>query len=83
MKPIKQVGKNQLANVNLLPGESGAEDSLWAYRNEEMNTFTSRWKLTWRERISILFGGSVWFSLMGRGHPPIRIDANEPDDVLN
>lgn len=82
MKPLKQIGKKTEANINLLPGSSGAEHALWAYRNDNSRTFTSRWKLTWRERLSLALKGSVWLTVMTNGHPPVRIDVNEPDDLL-
>lgn len=83
MIATKKISDRKEANVNLLAGDSGADESLWAYRNESMNTFTSHWKLTWKERVSVLFGGSIWLSLMGQGHPPVRLDTNQPDELLN
>jgi hypothetical protein len=41
---------------------------------------TTHWELTWRERIQILFGGSLWVQIMTFGYPvqPIKISVKEP-----
>jgi hypothetical protein len=40
----------------------------------------TRWGLSWRERLSVLFGGSVWLTLLtGGGIPPMKMHANGLD----
>ena len=41
---------------------------------------TSRWRLTWRERLRILFCGSLWLQLSTFGHPlqPVIMTTEEP-----
>jgi hypothetical protein len=52
-------------------------------------TRVSRWKLTWRERLQVLFGGSLWLTILtfdGRCHEcdavrplqPVRLDTSCP-----
>lgn len=82
MEPVREIGQEVSSNINLLPGDSGAEASLPAYYNEETKTFTSRWKLSLKERLKILFSGSIWLSVMSLGHPPVRIDIEEPKDLF-
>lgn len=43
----------------------------------------TKWRLTWRERLSVLFRGSIYLSLLTFGKPlqPIRLSVlREPDD---
>lgn len=49
----------------------------------------SRWALSWRERLRVLFGGSVWLQLSTFGKPlqPVLVTAEQPsiavgDNVL-
>jgi len=46
---------------------------LKVHRSEDQ--VLSKWKASWRERLSILIFGTVWFYARGRTHPPIAIDA--------
>lgn len=41
---------------------------------------TSRWVLTWRERLSVLFSGSVWVQQMTFRKPlqPVKVLSSEP-----
>jgi hypothetical protein len=40
----------------------------------------TRWQFSWRERLRILFGGSLWLSLLTFGNPlqPIHLDTVSP-----
>lgn len=38
----------------------------------------SCWRLTWRERLGVLFRGRVWLWIMGQGHPPVVVEAESP-----
>jgi len=42
---------------------------------------TSRWQLTWQERVVILFGGNIWLQQLAFGQPvqPVKLSATEPD----
>jgi hypothetical protein len=41
---------------------------------------TIRWKLTWRERVAVLFGGSIWHTVLTFNGPlqPIRLETACP-----
>lgn len=36
--------------------------------------FYSYWKVTWRERLAVLFGRPVRLSLVAGRHPPVMLD---------
>lgn len=62
------------ANKNLLKPESLTDDeckSLWVYTDEI--ECISCWKLTFRQRLSLLFHGRIWLSVFsGNGtQPPV------------
>lgn len=37
----------------------------------------SCWKLTWTERLCVLFTGRVWLSVLGR-HPAVKVQGDYP-----
>jgi hypothetical protein len=43
-------------------------------------TVISRWTLTWRERLRVLWTGSLWLSCLTFNHPlqPTRLETAEP-----
>lgn len=47
---------------------------------------TSRWRLTWRERVLVLFSGNLWIQQMtcGTKLQPVKLRADEPpvEEVL-
>lgn len=68
------------ATTKLLPPE-GQEDKVYAlhiWRHPEGGLVISKWKLTWRERIKILFTGNLWFSAWGNTHPPVSHSVDYP-----
>ena len=76
MKPIKFDWQNT----------TYAEDqddyiSLPAYRcNDEYGRTVFCWKMTWRERIKVLFTGKVWQQTLTFNRPlqPVKLDADSP-----
>lgn len=44
----------------------------------------SCWKMTWRERLAILFTGRAWLHVFGELHPPVYVGGEYPfeDDKL-
>jgi hypothetical protein len=46
---------------------------MWKGSNGER---VSRWKLTWKERFTIFFGGSLWLSVLTYNRPlqPVKLD---------
>lgn len=47
---------------------------------DSSGTVVSRWKLTWKERFQVLFGGCLWLQLMtfGGALQPSLITTEEP-----
>ena len=45
------------------------------YAEDETPLVYSWWRPSWRERLSLLFGGSVRLCLVGTIHPPVAIEA--------
>jgi hypothetical protein len=43
-------------------------------------TVTIRWKLSWRERFAVLFGGCIWHTILTFNGPiqPIRLETSCP-----
>jgi hypothetical protein len=43
----------------------------------------SRWKLTWRERMAVLFGRHLWVTMLTFNQPlqPIKLDIGRPDNL--
>jgi hypothetical protein len=70
--PVTLFGKNQ-----------EQYDNLPAYIDPE-GCVTSRWRLTWRERLSIFFTGNLWLSVLTFGDPlqPVRLDTSCPEFKL-
>lgn len=74
MKP----SKFDESNAVLARPEGMSEEEcgdLPVYHDPQFNI--SCWKLTWRERISALFFGTVWLWVYGGGHPPVALEARK------
>ena len=54
------------------PGSSDVSD-LAVFRGDGM--CISLWRPTWRERLSLLVHGRLWFYAIGETHPPIALEA--------
>lgn len=41
---------------------------------------TTRWKLTWRERLTLFLGGTIWLQVSTFGRPlqPVKLDVDCP-----
>lgn len=78
MIPQKLIAPNLPANVTL--GGQGL-DSMPAYRSED-NIYTTRWKLSLKERILIFLFGNLWLNMQGFS-PPVRLSVEAPYQVVN
>ena len=75
MNPIKfpEANKNLLKPKNMTDEECG---SLWVYSDGEQ--CISCWKMTFKQRLSALFFGKVWLSVLsGHTQPPVWIDCRK------
>ncbi len=83
MEPQNIIDKRKKANINLAPGNSGAEKKLPIYKTYmpsgdadiDIPVLISRWKLSFRERIRVLFGGSIWLGVIGERHPAVILSS--------
>ncbi len=80
MQPVSPV----FPNLNL-PEVVYAKDQpqylpLPAYRDGR-GTVVTRWQLSWRERLRVLFSGSIWLSMMTFNQPlqPVKLRAEPPE----
>lgn len=68
------------ANTKLLPPE-GQEDRVYPlhiWYDPDMGLVISKWRMTWKERLSCLFQGHIWLHVEGRTHPPVTIETFYP-----
>ena len=75
MIPQKQITRGLRANINLIP-----EGDFPAYYQD--GVYTTRWKLTLRERIRVFLFGNIWLNVKSDSHPPVRLDADAPYEVV-
>ena len=71
--PVSEIAKNQEQYITLP-----------CYRHDDPEgTVTIRWKLTWRERWQVLFGGCIWHQVLTFKRPlqPIKMATECP--ILN
>lgn len=72
MKPIKfkEANKNLLKPQNMTDEECS---SLWVYTDGK--ACISCWKMSFKQRLSALFFGRVWLSVLsGQTQPPVWLD---------
>lgn len=75
MHPVKfvEANKNLLKPSNMTDAECA---SLWVFTNDQQ--CISRWQLSFRDRLRVLFYGHVWLSVYsGHTQPPVRLDADK------
>ena len=75
MKPVKfkEANKNLLKPNNMTDEECS---NLWVYTDGEQ--CISCWKMTIKQRLSALFFGKVWISVLsGQTQPPIWLDCTK------
>lgn len=65
-------------NITFVPPEGMEErcGALPAFRGE--GQVISCWKLTFWERLKLLFTGRLWFSVIGNAQPPIWLGVHRP-----
>lgn len=53
-----------------------------ALRDDD-GTILTRWKLSWKERLQVLFGGSLWLTILTHNHPlqPVKLSTECPVDL--
>lgn len=74
MRPVKfdEANKNLLKPPNMTNEECA---SLWVFTDGSQ--CVSRWRLSWRDRLRVLWFGHIWLSVhSGQTQPPVRLDAD-------
>ena len=75
MQPVKF----EEANKNLLKPASMTDEecaSLWVFTDGQQ--CVSRWQLSWRDRLRVLWYGHIWLSVhSGQTQPPVRLDSEK------
>jgi hypothetical protein len=74
MKPTNFPNANKVLKAT--PGQEGEVIDLHVWSDGQH--CVSCWKMSWRDRIRVLFTGTVWFWAMGRTHPPVLLEAESP-----
>lgn len=74
MEPVKFRQQNILFRPP--PGMEDKVEQLPAFRGE--GQVISCWKLTFWERLKLLFTGRLWFSVIGDAPPPVWMGVDTP-----
>lgn len=74
MKPVSFPGAR-----DILGGETGAQPLPAVYgSNGSSITIISKWRLSWRDVVRVLFTRTVWLSVQGRATPPVYVGTESP-----
>lgn len=71
MTPSASMGKGLVTNTTYVL--KGCDD-LPVHKTDDY--LVSCWRLTWRERLQVLFGGCVYLFIAGHAHPPVMLEAS-------
>lgn len=79
MTPITPVVPGFDLDVTVFAEDQPEYIALPSHRQPD-GTVTTRWKLTWKERILIAFGGSMWLQVLTFNQPlqPVKLTAECP-----
>lgn len=78
MKPIrfKEANKCLKPPANWNEKEFGPCGDLWTY--SDGNQTISLWKLSWKEKLQVLFNGTIWLGVAaGHSQPPVWLDSQK------
>ncbi len=45
--------------------------------NQNCGILLSRWEMSWRERLSILWHGKMWLAIRGNNMPPVLLSGDQ------
>jgi hypothetical protein len=79
-KPVSPVVPGAKLPEVVYAKDQPAYQPLPAYRAED-GTVLTRWKLSWRERLAVLFTGNLYIWLLTFNQPlqPIQIQVEQPE----
>ena len=84
MKPVSPTFPGVALPSTVFGSDQPQYQPLPAYCCEDTeHTVISRWRLSWRERLHILWRGNIWLSLMTFGHPiqPSMLNSEPPINI--
>ena len=75
MIPIKfpEADHHLLRPEDMTDEQCTSLDAFWTGDN-----FISCWKVSWKERLKILFGKPIWLWMRSRRHPPVALEIDYP-----
>ena len=74
----------EATNVLLPPeGQEDEVNELPIWRHPEGGMVISKWQLSWREKLSLIFGGHLWFVCWGDTHPPLTLETRYPFEKVS
>ena len=82
MKPVTPVIPGRTLPITEFAKYQQEYISLPSYRAPgDEGLVTSRWKLSWRERIRVLLTGNLWLQVMTFRHPlqPVKLSTTPPE----
>lgn len=80
MKPVQPIIPGHDLPVTEYAKNQPPYDPLPAWRDEDDGTILTRWRLTWRERLRVLFCGDVylWVMTFNAPLPPVQLQVEPP-----
>ena len=51
--------------------------------NSTNGIILTRWRATWRERLSILWHGTIWLAVIGDRLPPVLVSGDQEFEMEN
>jgi len=79
MTPISEIIPGQAIAIVTYAKDQPEYIALPAHRSED-GIVTTRWKMTWKERLQVIWHGSIWLSVMTFNKPlqPVKLDTECP-----
>jgi hypothetical protein len=79
MTPITPVVPGTHLRITMFGAKQPQYRALPGHRTED-GVVTTRWQLTWRERLSVLAGGCIWLQVRTFNKPlqPVALKAGKP-----
>lgn len=79
MEPMLPVVPGFVLDVTTYAKDQPEHNALPCHRQPD-GTVTIRWKLSWRERLAVLSGGSIWHTVLTFNEPlqPVKLETSCP-----
>lgn len=85
MKPVSPVYPNAKGIQEVVYAADQPEYTPLPAHRDSYGTVTSRWQLTWRERMQVLLHGNLWLSILTFHSPlqPVSLSTEPPEVVAH